>query len=83
MKIYIELDFFRGQGAYGRYTMVQALLGSKPMTLRELGEAAGMGKNSPQKAKHYLTQLMNEGMIYREDGVYKLTPKCRAAIIQQ
>ncbi len=41
------------------------------MTLRDLGEAVGEGRDNPQKVKHHLQQLLKKGVFKIENGKYK------------
>lgn len=41
------------------------------MTLRDIGEAVGEGRDNPQKIKHHLQQLVKRGLFKNENGKYK------------
>lgn len=82
--LYIRLDFFKGQSTedgniHARVRIVEALVDNKKKyTLRGLGALVGM--KSPQTVKHYLLMLMQEGMIFKDGDIYKLTPAAKKAI---
>ena len=82
-KYFIDIHFFQGQGFGGkRFPLLEWVINNegRKATLREIGEEVGM--SSPQKVKHYLLQMMDWGMIYKDGGKgYKLTPKLRECFI--
>jgi repressor LexA len=41
------------------------------MTLRDIGEAIGEGRENPQKIKHHLQQLVKKGVFRSENGKYQ------------
>jgi SOS-response transcriptional repressor LexA len=41
------------------------------LTLRDIGEAIGEGRDNPQKIKHHLQQLVKKGLFSVNDGKYK------------
>ncbi|PKM91752.1 hypothetical protein CVU82_00915 [Candidatus Falkowbacteria bacterium HGW-Falkowbacteria-1] len=41
------------------------------LTLRDIGELIGIGRDNPQKTKHHLQQLVKRGVFKNEGGKYK------------
>ncbi|MFA5421106.1 MAG: S24 family peptidase [Patescibacteria group bacterium] len=41
------------------------------LTLRDIGDAVGEGRENPQKIKHHLQQLVKKGLFVVENGKYK------------
>jgi len=41
------------------------------MTLRDISEAVGEGRENPQKIKHHLQQLVKRGLLKSENGKYR------------
>lgn len=41
------------------------------LTLRDIGELIGIGRDNPQKTKHHLQQLVKRGVFRNEGGKYK------------
>ena len=76
-KIYVDIDFFEGQGYQNkRFPILNWIIENegRKAPLREIGKEIGIGE-SPQKVKHYIMQMMDNGMIYRDGGKgYYLTP---------
>ena len=80
MKYYIAIEFLQGQSrTYCKYPLLQAIIeGHGSDSLRDLGQKAGL--KSPQQVKHYLLQMMANGLIYRDSQGYSLTPEAKKAI---